>query len=67
MKRVLLNVFYFYRDGFREMTLGRSLWIIILVKLFIMFAILRVIFFPNQLADKTESEKAATVMEQLTP
>jgi hypothetical protein len=29
------------------MTLGKTLWIIILVKLFIMFAILKVFFFPN--------------------
>lgn len=29
------------------MTLGRTLWLIILVKLFIMFFILRLFFFPN--------------------
>lgn len=29
------------------MTLGRTLWAIILIKLFIMFAILKVFFFPN--------------------
>ncbi len=66
MKRLLLNIFHFYRDGFREMTVGRTLWIIILVKLFVFFVILRLIFFPDQLADMTDGEKAATVMEQLT-
>ncbi|MBP7857303.1 MAG: DUF4492 domain-containing protein [Prevotella sp.] len=29
------------------MTLGKTLWTVILVKLFIMFAILKVFFFPN--------------------
>ena len=29
------------------MTIGRTLWFIILVKLFIMFFILRLFFFPN--------------------
>ncbi len=36
-----------YVDGFRSMTLGRTLWLIILIKLFIMFAILRIFFFPD--------------------
>jgi len=29
------------------MTLGKKLWMIIIIKLFIMFAILKVFFFPN--------------------
>lgn len=37
IKRNLIRVFYFYRDGFREMTWGRVLWAIILIKLFVMF------------------------------
>ncbi len=47
MKRVLTNIWHFYLDGFRNMTWGRVLWVIILVKLFIMFAVLRVFFFPD--------------------
>lgn len=38
------KVVSFYVDGFRSMTVGRTLWIVILVKLFIMFAILKVFF-----------------------
>ena len=41
----------FYRDGFRSMTLGRTLWIIILLKLFVLFFILRLFFFPDFLAE----------------
>ena len=37
MKNTLLSVWNFYLEGFRSMTLGRTLWIIILLKLFIMF------------------------------
>jgi len=43
----LHKVFHLYYDGFRNMTLGRTLWAIILIKLFIMFAILKVFFFPS--------------------
>ena len=43
---LLTRIWIFYRDGFREMTLGRTLWTIILIKLFIMFFILKLFFFP---------------------
>lgn len=36
------------------MTLGRTLWLIIGIKLFIMFAILKVFFFPNFLRQNAE-------------
>lgn len=65
---VIQRVFRFYYEGFRSMTLGKTLWAIILIKLFIMFAILKVFFFPNFLNSRFESneEKAAYVSEQLT-
>ena len=39
MKRepVYIRIYHFYLEGFREMKLGKTLWLIILVKLFIMF------------------------------
>jgi uncharacterized membrane protein len=43
------HVYVFYKEGFRNMTVGKTLWIIVLIKLFIMFAVLRVFFFPNYL------------------
>jgi len=50
------------------MTVGRRLWIIIIIKLFIMFAILKIFFFKDFLNTKFESEeeKADYVIEQLT-
>lgn len=56
----------FYLDGFRSMTLGRTLWAIILIKLFIMFAILRLFFFPDQLGGMEEAQRSDHVLEQLT-
>ena len=47
MKQTAVNIWRFYLEGFRSMTLGRTLWLIILVKLFIMFFILRLFFFPR--------------------
>ena len=54
---LLVRIWTFYRDGFREMTLGRTLWAIILIKLFIMFFILKLFFFPSFLKEKTPQEK----------
>jgi len=48
------KAFDLYYDGFRSMTLGKTLWLIIAIKLFIMFAILKVFFFPNFIGQHTE-------------
>ena len=63
----LRKVIRFYVEGFREMTVGRTLWAIILVKLFIMFAVLKVFFFPDPLAGKSPAEKADCLLENLAP
>lgn len=56
----------FYINGFRSMTVGKYLWVIILVKLFIMFAILKVFFFKSELSQyNTQEEKGNHVKEQL--
>ena len=47
MKQTAVNIWRFYLEGFRSMTLGRTLWLIILVKLFIMFFILHPTTFAN--------------------
>ncbi len=45
-----------YVDGFRSMRVGKTLWLIIIIKLFIMFAILKFFFFPNFLNSQFESD-----------
>lgn len=71
MMHTLTSIWRFYRDGFREMTIGRTLWALILVKLFIIFLILKLFFFPDILsqraADTTDGDKGAYVAEQLIP
>ena len=42
MKQGLLSqIFHLYYDGFRTMTLGKTLWTIILIKLAIIFLVLK--------------------------
>jgi hypothetical protein len=57
-----------YVDGFKNLTWGKTLWIIILIKLFIMFAILKVFFFPDFLNSRfhSEEEKIEYVSKELT-
>lgn len=65
---MLKKIFNFYVDGFKNMSLtSRKLWIIILIKLFIMFAILKIFFFPDFLNSRydTNQEKSDHVIEQL--
>jgi hypothetical protein len=65
---MLRKVFSFYYEGFQKMTWGRNLWKIILVKLFIMFAILRIFFFPDLLKRdfNNDEQRADFVLEQIT-
>lgn len=64
----LRPIWRLYYEDFRDLSpLGRTLWILVLVKLFIIFAVLRAIFFRPAMADcRTDEEKARTVIENLT-
>ena len=62
------RIFKFYLDGFRSMTVGKTLWKIIIIKLVIMFAVLKLFFFPNYLNTNfsTDQQRADYVINQLT-
>ena len=60
------QVWEFYRDGFRNMTWGRPLIWLVLLKLFILFAILRVFFFRPAMAGMSEREKSEAVAGRIT-
>ena len=62
------NIIGFYVDGFRRMTLGKTLWAIILIKLFVLFAIVKVFLLPNHLNSlcDTPAQKSACVADSLT-
>ena len=64
---MLRNVIRFYVEGFREMTLGRTLWAIILIKLFVLFAVLKLFFMPDPLAGRSPEERSSHLLEELTP
>ena len=61
----LWRTFHLYYDGFRHMTLGRTLWAIILIKLFIIFAVLKLFFFPDFLKTHAEGDEAGYVATQI--
>jgi uncharacterized membrane protein len=50
------------------MTLGRKLWAIIIIKLIVIFLVLKIFFFPNILKTgyKTDEQRSNHVFEQLT-
>ncbi|MDZ7635988.1 MAG: DUF4492 domain-containing protein [Bacteroidales bacterium] len=59
----------FYYDGFRTMSWwGNRVWVIILIKLLIMFLILRLFFFPIFFKTnfRSDEERSEYVLEQLT-
>jgi hypothetical protein len=66
----LLNrVVHLYYDGFRNMSgWGKKVWVIIIIKLFIMFAILKIFFFQDFLHKNwpNDKERSEHVLEQLT-
>jgi len=64
----LRKVFFLYYDGFRNMTVGRKLWLIIFIKLFVMFIILKLLFFPDLLKKNfsSDEERSNYVIEELT-
>lgn len=62
------KVVTFYIEGFKSMTVGRKLWLIIIIKLVIMFAVFKAFFFRDFLGSKfeTKEQKSEYVIEQLT-
>jgi len=69
IKDLFIRIFNFYFHGFRNMSKSsRNLWIIILIKLFIMFVIIKFLFMPDFLAKKfdTDAERGQFVLEQLS-
>jgi len=51
---IIYKVWRFYADGFRQMTVGRTLWTLIIIKLVVIFAILKWIFFPDFIKQNAE-------------
>ena len=66
---VLNRIWHFYIDGFKDLPAwGRNVWIIIIIKLFILFAVIRLFFMPDVLKKnfKTDEQRSRHVLENLT-
>jgi len=64
----LKKIFNFYVEGFKNMTLGKNLWLLIAIKLFILFVVIKWMFFPNYLEThfSNDKERGTYILEQLT-
>jgi len=66
---LIVRVWLFYINGFKDLSSwGRSVWLIILIKVFIMFAIIRLFFMPDVLKKnfQTDEQRSKHVLENLT-
>ncbi|AWI34991.1 DUF4492 domain-containing protein [Helicobacter apodemus] len=65
--KILTRISSFYYFGFKNMRLGRSLWLVIIVKLFIIFGILKVFIYDNSLHKlyATQEEKSQFITHNL--
>ena len=64
---MIKNILSFYIQGFTSMRVGKKLWTIIFIKLFVMFVVLKIFFFPNYLEKNfnTDEERANHVLQQI--
>ncbi len=53
---LLTRIYRFYRDGFAGMTVGKSLWVLIIIKVAILFLVLKLFFFPNIIKERSASQ-----------
>ncbi len=60
-KMSIKAVWEFYRDGFRQMTWGRPLWALIILKVIILFLVLRMFFFKPAMAGMTDQQRSEQV------
>lgn len=65
---LLRRVAALYVDGFRNMTVGRKLWALIIIKLILFFLVLKLFFFPDFLGTNydNDADRAAAVRRALT-
>jgi len=68
MKKLIKNIYLFYYEGFKNMKLGKTLWLLIAIKLFVLFAVIKWLFFPNYLKTnfQNDTQRSEHVLNQLT-
>ncbi len=68
MPNPLKKIASVYIQGFRSMTLGKTLWKIIIIKLIIIFCVIKVYICPDYLHTRftTDRERAEHVFAEIT-
>lgn len=68
MTAPLKNIWRFYADGFRAMRLGKTLWKLVIIKLLVMFGVIKLLFFSDTLENSFETDEAREgyVIDRLT-
>ena len=66
--KYIYSIYQFYIEGFKSMRLGKKLWFLIAIKLFILFVIIKWLFFPNYLEThfQNDTQRSHYILEQLT-
>ena len=67
MKQKIIKIFDFYKDGFQSMKVGKKLWIIIGIKMFLFFVVIKFFFFPNILKENfsNDQQRAEYILNHL--
>lgn len=62
---MIRQVINFYRDGFKSMRLGKTLWLVVIVKLVIIFVVIKLLFMPDILSERADGNEADYVSTQI--
>lgn len=65
VKNACQFIYRLYADGFRQMTWGRTLWILVLLKLCVIFLVLKLFFFPDFLKSHARGDESQFVSREL--
>lgn len=63
---MIKQIVSFYHDGFTSMRLGKTLWVVVIVKLAIIFFVLKLFLMPNILHERADGHEADYVSSQIT-
>ena len=62
---MIRQVINFYRDGFKSMRLGKTLWLVVIVKLVIIFVFIKLLFMPDILSERAGGNESDYVSTQI--
>jgi hypothetical protein len=65
---ILKKIALFYIEGFKNMRVGKKLWLIIGIKFILFFVIMKLLFFPNILKENfaDDTQRAKYILDNLT-